>query len=95
MTATLESHKDSNESFLKELRNFLGSFAYISFPNMKKEQKGDTMSKMGDFVIEIGELYQERHPNASWEEAMKVVTSDDPESKELEHEVLRRRGIEA
>lgn len=52
------------------------------------------MSKMGDFVIEIAELYQERHPGSSWEEAMEVVTSDNKESNELEHEVLKRRGIE-
>lgn len=53
------------------------------------------MSKMGDFVIEIAELYQKRHPDATWEQAMAVVTSDNPEANELEKEVLRRRGIEA
>lgn len=52
------------------------------------------MSKMGDFVIEMGELYQERHPSASWEETMDVVClSDDPEAIEIANEVYKRRGI--
>ena len=52
------------------------------------------MSKMGDFIIEIAELYQERHPDASWERAMAIVTNDSKEANELEMEVLKRRGIE-
>lgn len=52
------------------------------------------MSKMGDFVIEMAELYQERHPNTSWEEAMDTVCfTDDPEAREIEDEVYKRRGI--
>ena len=52
------------------------------------------MSKIGDFVIECGELYQERHPDASWDEAMKVITSDNEEANEIEKEIFKRRGIE-
>ena len=67
----------------------------IFFPYSEEGQKGVTMSKMGDFVIEIAELYLDRHPNKTWEQAMNVVTSDSPESNELKKEVLRRRGIKA
>jgi hypothetical protein len=49
------------------------------------------MSKIGDLVIEMGELYQDKHPDASWEEAMEVVTSGNEEAKELMAEVLEMR----
>lgn len=58
---------------------------------MKEEQKGDTMSRMGDFAIDCAELYLRKHPEASWEDAMDVVMYNDKESKKLQRTVLRRK----
>ena len=35
------------------------------------------MSKMGDYVILIGEMYQERHPEKSWEQVMDDICFKD------------------
>ena len=53
------------------------------------------MSKMGDFVIACGEEYERRHPGCGWEKAMEVITSDNPESHEIESYILKTQyGIE-
>jgi len=49
------------------------------------------MSAMGDFVIECGEEYQRRHPEASWEKAMEVITSNNEESEEINDYILKKR----
>ena len=47
------------------------------------------MSKMGDFIIACGEEYIRRHPGCGWEKAMEVITSDNPESREIEGYILQ------
>ena len=50
---------------------------------------------MTDFVIECGEEYEKRHPGCGWEKAMSVITTDNPESREIEKYILRtQHGIE-
>jgi hypothetical protein len=57
--------------------------------------EGEIMSKMGDFVIACGEEYERRHPGCGWDKAMEVITSDDPESREIESYILKTQyGIE-
>ena len=51
------------------------------------------MSAMGDYLIECGEEYQKRHPGTSWEQAMAVMTSDLPESKEIS-DYIRKKILE-
>lgn len=39
------------------------------------------MSKMGDFVVGLGEAYKRTHPNCSWEAAMNAVCESSKEIK--------------
>ena len=61
---------------------------------MVRGRKEYIMSKMGDFVIECGEELQKRRPELSWEEAMRIITSDNKESREIEAVIYKRRGID-
>lgn len=47
------------------------------------------MSAMSDFVIACGEEYEKRHPGCTWQQAMNVITHDNPESREIESYILR------
>jgi hypothetical protein len=38
-----------------------------------RSRKEQIMSRMGDYVIVIGELYQKRHPEKSWEQVMNEI----------------------
>lgn len=49
---------------------------------------------MRDFVIECGEFLQNLFPNMSWEEAMDIITTDCPMSKQVQNIILRRRANE-
>lgn len=46
---------------------------------------------MRDFVIECGEFLQSVFPNMSWEEAMAIITTDCPMSRQVQQIILKRR----
>jgi len=68
-------------------------FVYISLPIMDgRSRKEFIMSKMGDYVILIGEMYQKRHPEKTWDQVMDDICFKDEtaEIRELSDKAFKK-----